>query len=325
MSPRRITWIVLLFAALLAACEKSGGSKGSGALAPADVELFKNIPAGGSVVFGGNYMKLQDFMSNSALGKFTEKSVATMGKGMKEWMSCFMDLKNLRLGGSATIEKRGAEIRMAFSGADIAQISDCAKKAGFETTADPDGKFVAIEVPMGGKSMKQGYLKLPSGVLYTRQGLAMGGGAPSVTPGTRADLESDVANLSKGTAADDKKLQAVLAKVDRTKTMWFAGTAAGTPVADKIGEAYGAIEISPGIAVDITVEMKDSALADKVESAVKQAKDMADQLPADLRPVLDDLDVRRDGAFVRFSAKISDSQLGALTKMMGGMGGMLGR
>ena len=55
----------------LAACEKDGGTpKGSGELSSTDKDLFKFLPRGETAVFGGNYMKLQKFMT-SQLGKAT--------------------------------------------------------------------------------------------------------------------------------------------------------------------------------------------------------------------------------------------------------------
>jgi hypothetical protein len=309
----------------LAACEKSDGGKASGPLSSADAELFKSLPTGSNVVFGGNYMKLQNFMQNTALGKMTKQMTDAAGKGLTEWMECFAALKDLKVAGAVSMAgKKGAELRMVFSGAGVKDITNCANKAGFKVTADADNKFVGIEVvnPMGNQT--QGYLVLPSGNIYTRQAFSLGG-MMSVTPATRAELEGDVAGLAKGTVADDKKIQDLVSKVDRSKTMWFAGSADGTPLADKVGEMYGSLEISPGVAIDVTVQVTDSSLAKQAEEGIDQMKSMADQLPGDLKSVVKDLEFKRNGDRLRFAVKMSDAQISSIMSTMGGMMGGLGR
>lgn len=317
----RTTSLAMLIVVGLAGCEKSA-SKGSGALAGADAELFKSLPSGATIVFGGNFMKLQKLMADSVLSKLTQQVTSALGKGMKEWTDCFGALKGVQIAGTASLGGGGGDLRIAMTGVGLPDVTACAGKAGFKAAPDPDGKFVAIDVPSPTGTVTQGYLKLASGALYTRQHIGMGGGARAVvTPGTRAELEADLAGLASGTAATDARLQAVVAKADRSKPMWFAGTAAGTPIADKLGEVYGTMDFDAGIALDVTAQVTDQAIATKVEDGLRQAKQSVDRLPAEAKDVVKAIELSRDGDRLRLAIKLSDAQLSNLVNMAGALGG----
>lgn len=319
----RIASRLLLCCALASAtaCEKADEPKGSGALAAADLELFESLPGSSNVLFGGNYMKLQDFMASSALGKFAERSTSQLGPGMKEWMSCFLDLKNVKVAGAVSAANKGAELRMVFSGATVKDLEACAKKASFATAVAPDGKFIAISIPSPAGPQDAGYLTLANGAIYTRQAFALlGSSSPSVTQSTRAELEADIAAI-KESAADNKKLQGILAKVDRTKTLWFAGSGEGTPIADKVGELYGSIEIAPGVAVDVSAQLKDESMAKELESGIADAKQSAGKMPAEMRSLIEGIKFKRDGGRIRFAVKVTDAQLETILKQAGPMMG----
>jgi hypothetical protein len=314
---------VVLFA--LVACEKSG-SKASGDMSTADLDLYRSLPAGQTVVFGGNYMKLQNFLNTSAAGKLARQLSESLGKGMKEWMDCFADLKDLKIAGTVNVAGRsGGEIRMVMAGATLDQLVGCATKAGFKITPANGGNYVTIEMPSPLGAQNQGYLKLASGALYTRQTLSFAGGSPGMTTATRDALEADIAAVGRNSVADDAKMQAIIAKADRSKTVWFAGTGEGTPLSDKVGEFYASFDISPGVALDATVQVTNSDLVKKIQDGVDQMKKMADQLPAEVKKVIQDLEVKRDGDHLRFVAKISDEQIAELVKTANMFGAGLGR
>jgi len=65
-------------------------------------------------------------------------------------------------------------------------------------------------------------------------------------------------------------------------------------------------------------------MAKQLEEGLDQAKKMSDSLPPDLRSILEDISLHRDGGSVKIVAKLSDSQLKALSKLGGGFGGGLG-
>lgn len=319
---RQTASTLLLFTALATtACEKSSEPKGSGALAAADLELFKSLPGSSNLVFGGNYMKLQDFATNSALGKLASNSLEAQGPGMKAWIKCFVDRKDMQVAGAVAFTGgKGAELRMVMRGASIKDLEGCAKQASFPSTVAPDGKFLSVEIPSQLGKQEAGYLQLANGAIYTRQAFTLLDSTASVAQSTRTDLEADISGL-KETAADSARLQGILAKVDRSKTLWFAGSADGTPIADKVGELYGSIEIQPGVAVDVSAELKDTTMVNELEEGIAMAKKQAGQLPADLKSVVEGIKFKRDGNRVRLAARVTDAQLESIIKQAGGMMG----
>jgi hypothetical protein len=311
----------MLVAVAGAGCEKSFQEpEASGALAGGDLDMFRNLPADGAqVIFGGNYMRLQAFMQKTGLDKMTEK----LGKGMSEWVNCFGEMKDMKVAGTVSVKgKRGGDMRMIFSGMTLKDVEACAKRASFTSELASDGSFLTIEVPNQAGTQSQAYLKLKDGAIYFKQSM---GGRVLEAP-SRAELEADAALAAKGNAADDAKLQAIAAKADRTKTMWFAGTGAGTPLGDKVGEAFGSFDLTSGIAIEAIIEVTDSSLASQIEEGISQARKMADQLPGAMKDVINDLEFKRKGDKMRFALKLSDDKVGQVFKSVGGlMGGLGGR
>ena len=314
--------IALASSLALAGCEKAK-TKSSGPLGDADVAMLKDLPGGNVALIGGNYMKMQNFMQSS-LGQFAEDAMekAGAGKGFKDWMACFADHKDLKIAGGVALTA-GLEMRLAFRGMTIDQIDACATKAGFTHTLDPDHKYVEIEVPAGlAGTAAQGYLALPDGTVYNRQRMQISL-IPTVDAATRDELEQDVKNLSTSNAANDKALVALAAKADRSKSFWFAGSGKGTPVADKLGDIYGALDVDGGLKMDVTIGFTDKTVAKQLEDGLDQVKKMKSSLPADMRDIFDGIDLHRDGGDVRIVAKLTDAQLKSLSHM-GALGGGTG-
>lgn len=302
----------------ISGCEKAG-PKSSGPLAAADTALLRDLPAGNVALIGGNFMKLQDFMS-STWGKGATQLLtkANRSDGFARWMQCFGELKDVQfLGGMAFRAAGTVEMHGAFAHLQIDDLARCARSASFSVTTDPDGKFAGIEIPYLGTTMQAGYLVLPDGALYFRQVMKLGV-VPSITPTTRSDLEADVAALAHGTAADDQGLLAIAAKVDRSQTMWFAATGANTPLGDKVGELYGTFDFSSGLSCDLTVQLKDSALAEKAETGFRELKRNVGQLPAKLKAAIEGIELHRDGDHLRVVMKLSEAQLGDIMSTVGG-------
>jgi hypothetical protein len=285
-----------------------------------ELALFRDVPGNNVALFGGNYMKMQNFMS-STIGK--AMSASMKDEKSEAWMTCFINFKDMKIAGGVSTAGKDVTLRIAFSGLKLSDIEACAKKGEFKTTMDPDNKFLSVDVQAAGMTVTQGYLQLPDGKIYSRTGMELGM-APSFASAPRADLEADVAASTKASAADDTKLTGLLAKVDRSKTFWFAGNAAGTPIADKVGEMFGSVDLDSGMAIDVTVQLADAKMADKIEEGIDQAKKMADQMPGDLKGIITGLEFSRDGDHVRLADKISESQLKSLMSM-GAMGGLGGR
>ncbi len=310
--------VALCLVIAAAACGKSG-PKTSGDLASSEVSLFKEVPGGNVAVFGGNYMKMQHFMT-STLGK----AVASMMKDDKQeaWMTCFGQFTNMKIAGGIAFTDGKLSMRMVFAGLKLADIQACATKADFKTALDADGKYLSIDIVSMGVTMTQGYLQLPSGDLYSRFAMSFGLGMPAMDPATRQELEADATST---THADADKITALASKVDRSKTFWFAGDAAGTPAASKVGEVYGSFDLESGMAIDVTVQVKDSKMADQAESGIKEIRKSSDQLPGDLKGVLDSLDFSRNGDHLRFAVKLNDAQLKTVMSFAGMAGMGMGR
>jgi hypothetical protein len=317
MKRRSLISIVLVLLAV-AACEKDVTPKGSGDLAAEDKELFKYLPSGATAVFGGNYMKLQQFMTTT-LGKTMAGAMEKYGPGMKEWMKCFTDLQGLRLAGAANIAGKGLELRMIFTGMKVEDVAKCAGAASYPTTTDPDGKFISVELPP--PAGKQGYIVAPNGALYMRQSMVISA-APTVTAASRADLEADLKAASAANVMGDAKIQALIAKTDRSKTMWFAGSGAGTSIANKLGELFGSFDLTNGFSADVSFQLLDGDDVDKLESGVKEMKKMADQRPGSMKDAVQSLQFDRKGDRVRFAVKLDDKQLADLMQQASMFGGM---
>jgi hypothetical protein len=307
--------IVALVVTFAFGCEKAGAPKPAGTLQGDEAAMLAQLPKDTLVVFGGNYHKVQQFMANSAMAKFMS-AMDSMAPGMKKWAECFTERKNLTmLGGVSLAPDTQIHLRFVMRGFDLDAVAKCAQTAGLPVTTDPDKKYIAIEMQAAQfGSFKTGYLVLPDGSLYARQ--TMG---PEIAQGKlvavdRAALEADIAALAAGTAASNAALHAIIAKSDRSKTMWFAGSVAGTPIGDKVGEITGTIDIESGIAFDATVQIKDAVLADKLMTGLQQAKQAGPQLGPEIKAFLDSLQLTKTGDRLRFVMKVTSAQIEAMLK-----------
>jgi hypothetical protein len=307
--------VVAIALASVVACEKTHDPQGSGGLDASDKALFQYLPAGEALFWGGNYMKLQNFMQ-STMGQMTSAMMDKMGSGMSQWMTCFADAKQLKVAASVGFDGKGATMRMVTGGMSLDQVVKCGQQAGFATTVDPDHKFASIVLPPPAPSA--GYLVLPSGALYTRQGFALAL-TPTVVSATRAELEADQSKLGANNATTDPTLARLVGKVDRSKTAWVVGNAASTPIGTKVGEAWATIDISSGLAMELTVQVKSSADIDKIEQGITQLRGMADQVPASFQDLIKNLKFDRQGDHVHFAIKVGEDALKAIMSQVGGM------
>jgi hypothetical protein len=321
---RSLLSIVVLVPALvlaLAACEKDGSAaKGSGELGADDKALFAVLPSGATAVFGGNYLRLQDFMS-STLGKTTTTMMEKYGPGMAEWTKCFVDGRStLRIAGSANVTgTKGLDLRMVWSGMTLDDVAGCAARAKFKATFDDDKKFLSVELPMPAGTQGQGYLVTSTGTLYVRQSMVISA-APVFTASSRKEAEEDLKAATTANVLSDPKMMALISKTDRTKTVWFAGSGAGTSVASKVGEVFGSFDLGDGIAVDVTAQVLDDAMLGKLEDGVAELKKMSDQLPGNMKEIVSQLKFSRKGDRARVSIKVNDKQLADLVKQAGMFG-----
>ncbi|CAN5858144.1 hypothetical protein BH11MYX2_BH11MYX2_05690 [soil metagenome] len=305
--------------ALLGACEKTGG--GAGASVSSDEKAFlQYLPSGETALVGGNYLKFQDWMNTSPLGKLVGK-LSQVSPGLTEWTTCFGQFKSVKMLSGVKVAGGMFEMRMLMSGISIGDIEGCANKAKFGPTVDADKKYIGITMPnpVGG-TIQTGYFVLPNNSLYMRQSMAFTGGGAMTTVDRKA-LEADIAGLSAGTAEKDTALLDLMKTVDRTKPIWFVGNAAGTPAEAKIGAVRGWIDITNGLAIDASVEMKDKAMADQIIQGVPQMKQQAGAMGGAVGDIVKSLAVVKEGDAIRFKVTITNDQL---QKVMDQVGPMMG-
>lgn len=309
---------------MVTGCEKAGDGKASGALRGDETALLQYLPAGSIALFGGNYVKFQNYLASSPLQKVFDK-MSTTSPGLAEWMKCWADeLPNLTMIGSVRMQLGTVEMRYVMKGIDLAALEKCSAKAKFPTAMDADKKYMSYEMTTAAQTMKGGYLLVADGTIYTRQTMGLGA-APTVAPTVRADLEGDLAALDGKTAALDTQLVAAMSDLDRSTSMWFVGSGANTPIADKVGLVKGTFDIANGVSIDVRVEMKDSALADKVDKGVADAKQKSGAIGGAAKDVIEAVKVDRKGDWIRFQLSIDNPKLAALieqiTPMLGALGG----
>lgn len=319
---KALIWIIGCVALASSGCEKDRrmpAAKGSGTLTAAEADLLSHLPAGGNMVFGGNYFGLQDWTANSPLGRMSQQINPVSAK----WNAC-LARSNFTMAGAGGFTDGVLRMAMYMKGIDLAGFTRCTTDAGLPVTTDPDGKFMTVTLAdRGGIELAMPYLTVPGGV-YTVVSLRIEPGAlkPVAVDVTRADLERDQAALATANLATDKRMTGWLAKVDRSRTFFFVGSGDGTPWSDQIGLIYGGMDIADGIAFDVTVDVRADGGADKVVSGWKQARSELGRLPASMQPLKDAMkSVRlgKTGDGVRVVARISNSQLEAITTMIAPM------
>ncbi|MGE0551400.1 MAG: hypothetical protein AB7O24_10310 [Kofleriaceae bacterium] len=309
--PVRLSAVALAVVfATFGACEKS--AKVDDKVTADDVALMTKLPKNVLVVFGGNFLKIQQGVNPRLTKMFGDANT-------QMWMTCFLDVNQLHMMAGAALGTEGVNLLFVFRGLGVPEIKGCADKAKFPVTVDPDGKYVTVELtnPQVG-AFKASYLALTDGTLYTRQTMKIGL-VPTVSTLTRADLEADIAGLSAGTAADNAMLQAIVAKADRSRTMWFAGDLSTTPAGSKLGELYGAMDGSGGLALDVTAQVKDPMLAAQVTAGLDELRNRAaQQQDTETKALLDAVQVLKTDDRLRARVRLSSAQLDALLNKIPG-------
>ena len=302
-------WSALVCAAAaLAGC--GGGDHAAAVAQPAkplaEAALLHDLPGGNFVIAGGSYDAMPHLMQ-SAVGKWF---VTVMGKlGMQSqdtWMSCFARFRGARFVGGLALDGFSFRLRALTAGLGMRDVVGCAREAGIPFTVDPDGKFATVTFTAKGRTMISPYLELPDGVVYSATRFAIG---PLPDQPTRKDMEADIAQARKHSAADDAAMIAIASHADHSRMVWFAGTGAGTPLAGKVGEAYGTIDLAGGLRVDLSTQLLDPVLADQVMKAYSATLEHPGSMSPEMRTVFDHLDLRRTGDRLHLLLQVSDQDL----------------
>jgi hypothetical protein len=241
--------------------------------------------------------------------------------GLTAWTECFLqgDMSKLQMMGGVQYQDEVATMTFVMKGLTIAEVEACAKKASFPTTVDPDGKFVAIEMPNPAGAYTTGYLALADGTLLSRQAMEFPAIAAVPKSSTRADFEAAAAATKGKNAAGDAVLVEEAARVDRDRAVWFVANLNGTPAADKVGMMRGWIDIDDGLDMDVSVQITDRETAEEIAKGIPEMKKQAGMLGKEIADVIRGLRYERKGDRFRFGIKISNKQFEALSSSMGGM------
>jgi|JI9StandDraft_2_1071091.scaffolds.fasta_scaffold59170_1 hypothetical protein len=315
-------WTILGVTLAATGCEKDGGmpaAKGSGALSASEADLLAHLPAGGDIVFGGNYFGLQDWTASSPLGRMSKQIDPISAK----WNAC-LARTDFTMAGAGGFSDGVLRMAMYMKGIDLGAFEKCSRDAGLPVAADPDGKFLTVTLEnRGGMTLAMPYLAVPGGV-YTVVSMRLEPG--TITPvGVdlgRADLEREQATLTTANLATDPRMTAWLAKVDRARTFFFVGSGDATPWAEQVGLVYGGMDLGDGITFDVTVDVRADGGADQVVSGWKRARSELGRLPPSMQPLKDAMKSVRLGKTkdgVRVVARISNAQLEAVTAMLAPM------
>lgn len=316
------SWVLVAGLALIG-CDK--GPSASGKLAESEASLLKRLPASGDLVFGGDLMKFQAEMAKSPLSKMS-KMAEGASPGLGAWQDCLQAEKIEKMLGTVDASK-GVSLRYVMTGIGIAQLEKCATAGKFEVKKDADGKFISITMP-GLDSATMGFLAIDGGV-YGRQYLDVFGGKADIVKLHRASFEADLEVAKQDNAGGNNRLIQTMELADRSKSMWFAGSAAKTPLGDKVKDVYGFIDLDGGVHVDVTVQLTDAQTADEILSGYDKAKEMAGFVGSDFKKVVDAIQLKREGARLHLTVKVSNAQLQKMIDQLGplmnmGLGGMGG-
>jgi hypothetical protein len=327
--PFRISLLVFLVAG--AACERRGGSGGSGALSGDEKALFAHLPADANVVFGGDYERFMKHWDSSPLKKFSESALAEIAgtqDGMRDYMTCWVeeDVK-ATLAGSMKVAGLGVTMNMVFGGLGSDTLTRCADKGGLKYRKDEDGKYIELqEIPDGlGGTSNLGYYYIDSTTAYFSVDIGLGGAASGLT---REDLEGRLKSAARASAADSSEIEAMVKKADRSRAFWFAGSARGTPLASNLDGGYGWFDLDKNsMTFAFSAELKSaSAASDAVKQFNEMSKGLA-LLPPDLRQaaesVLEKSKLTSSGKTLNGHFEIPNDALAKALSFVEGMAGGL--
>ncbi len=314
--------------------EDSNKAKPSGALSSSEKGLLANLPGDANVIFGGKAGKFVDYWKNSPLKDLAEGFTGKMGGGdkMAGYMDCWMDYaKDMEMVGTFAIDGKEGTMRMLFSGVEKSSYEKCAEKGGMTVKADADGKYLEVQgIPDGqGGTRNIGYYFVSDKVSYLSIKTPLGGGTVGA-PATRADLEADIKKAEASPASSDAKLKPLLEKADRSKSIWFAGSAEGTPAAKDMKSAVGWIDASSdAITVGFSVEFNSDEMPTQAVEGFEQAKGqigMLDMMGPGLKDAaeefLKDFHLDADGSTLNGRFKLANSVLNKVIPMAKGQLGL---
>jgi hypothetical protein len=322
MGMRTLILAAGLAGVMLGGCDK--GPTASGKLEDKESSLLQKLPASGDLVFGGNLMKFQSEMAKSPLAKLN-KMADSVTPGLVAWNDCLTAEKPEKMLGTVDA-KHGISLRYVMTGITVDQLEKCARAGKLEVKKDADGKFIQITMP-GFSQLAMGFLALDGGV-YGRQSFDLERGESHKLH--RVSFEADLEVAKKDNAGGNNHLIKTMELADRSKVMWFAGSGARTPFADKIKDVHGFIDLDGGVHLDVTVQLASAKDAEDIVASFDKGRELASFAGSDIKKMIDAVEMKRDGAQLRVTVKASNAQLQAMVDQLAplmnmGLGGMGGR
>lgn len=311
------TAIAIVIAASIAACgggTKDQGPAASGPLTAAERDLIAHVPAGASAVFGGDLLAAQRWLAGSA---FARLAPGLGSPAAAAWNGCLAETP-VASAGAATAQDGDVVVRVFFSGLTIDRIEQCARTARARCDVDPDRRFARVGIDTGGQALIAPFLAVDGGV-YAQLSVplrALLGGRLAAQPATRADLEADVATLAQASAATEARFTPVLERLDRGKTLWFAGDATGTDLGGDAGALHGTVDVRRGLALDVTATLRPDGTAARLHRRFTEARNQLDMVPvgfAAVKELVRSIKLSRDGESLHV---VTDFRAQALDEVM---------
>ncbi|MCP4449272.1 MAG: hypothetical protein GY811_28660, partial [Myxococcales bacterium] len=272
-----------------------------------------------------NFMKHWD---KSALKKFAAIAASMGGEqnGMQDYMQCWASETSVStFAGTMTMEGAGFDLSMVFDELNAATMKKCAETGGYTFNVEPDGKFaqiIGIPDGMGGTTDASYYFVAPDTVLFS---MSMDLGGIPKSPG-RAELESFLASAKENPASNSAEIKSMIEKSDRSKSFWFAGSAAGTPLSDKLNGGQGWLDMNAsGISIGFAMEFTSADIPKEAAKGFSELKSKVGSLPEQfrkpLKKVLSSSSLKASGRTLSGKFTISNSVMEELIPAMQMMGG----
>ncbi len=313
-------------------CEKSSDPAGkpSGELNKDESALFDYLPGDANIVFGGNYGSMMKHWQTSPLKTFADKAAASVGNqdAMQKYMSCWVEeVTDGGFAGAVTFTDGDAQLSMLFDDLSVETMKKCAEGSGYTFNIDAEGKSAKLAgVPdgMGGTTDASYYFIEKNTVLFSMK-MSLSLGALPESPSAE-ELATFVADAKKNPASKSASITAMVAKADRSKALWFAGSGAGTPVADKLSGGHGWFDIdASGMSIGFAVDFPSADIPKEAAKGFSQLKQQVGSLPAPIKgpvkKILAKSSLKASGKSLKGKVVVSNKAMEELVPAMGMLGG----
>lgn len=321
---RRTTILVAVAALAVVACSKSKGGLGGGKPTGAAAAALDFLPEDTGFIAGASVKKLTSSKLWEKYGSMllgqeeTKKTLDDLKSGCG--LDPLKDIESVLMAGPASMDD--TKMVIVVSGKfDEKKITSCvekmAEREGKKVSAKTEGKITTYTNPDdASKTIEVAWIKDNTIML-----------APEGGPGyLKSVLEA------KSHAKDNKKLYAMVEKVNTSETLWvameippdgqaaeaFSDIASGhTPTGFWTTVAYQS-DLKVDVGLRFADEKAAKEVADKIDKELQQVKK-----EAEVAEYAKSFNVKRSGSDVQFTGGLSEKQINKLLEQFGGMLPML--